>query len=79
MRSKIAITLDSGMLKEIDGLVRAGVFRNRSQAIQEAVEERLRRVSRSRLAVECAKLVPEEEKAFAEEGMSREIEQWPEY
>jgi hypothetical protein len=34
---------------------------------------------RSRLARECAKLDPVEEKAVAEEGMAVELAQWPEY
>jgi hypothetical protein len=34
---------------------------------------------RTRLARECAKLEPKEEKAFAEEGFSASAETWPEY
>jgi len=33
----------------------------------------------SRLAQECSKLTPEAEKALAEEGMSEELKDWPEY
>ena len=54
-------------------------FPNRSQAIQEAVDEKLARLSQGRLARECAKLDPEFEKALAEEGMSGELSEWPEY
>jgi Arc/MetJ-type ribon-helix-helix transcriptional regulator len=60
-------------------LVSSKVFPNRSKAIQEAIKEKLSRVNRSRLARECAKLDPAVEKAIAEEGFSREIDQWPEY
>jgi len=42
----------------------------RSQAIQQAVEEMLARLERSRLTRECAKLDPAFEKALAEEGLS---------
>jgi Arc/MetJ-type ribon-helix-helix transcriptional regulator len=78
-RAKIAITLDKETVGEIDELVARQVFPNRSQAIQIAVSEKLARLSRNRLARECAKLDPAFEKALAEEGMSAELDQWPEY
>jgi len=78
-RSKVAIPLDRGALERVDRLVREGVFPSRSQAIEVAVEEKLKRLERSRLARECAKLDPEFEKALAEEGMSEELASWPEY
>jgi len=55
------------------------VFPNRSQAIQEAVEEKLSRLEHGRLARECAKLDPAFEKALAEEGLSEELAEWPVY
>jgi Arc/MetJ-type ribon-helix-helix transcriptional regulator len=67
-KAKIAITLDEEALAEIDRLVSDGVFPNRSQAIEEAVQARLSRFHRSRLARECAKLDRSEEQALAEEG-----------
>lgn len=78
-RSKVAVSLDEGILRRLDQLVRRAVFPNRSQAIQSAVEEKLARIERSRLARECAKLDPAYEKALAEEGMSEDLSQWPEY
>lgn len=78
-RSKVAITLDEATLSKIDQLVRERRFPNRSQAIQEAVDEKLARLSRTRLARECANLDPEYEKALAEEGMGAELAEWPEY
>jgi len=78
-RSKIAITLDQDTLGAIDRLVVERRFPNRSQAIQEAVDEKLARLSRSRLAQECAKLDPIVEQALAEEGMGAELAEWPEY
>ena len=54
-------------------------FPNRSQAIQEALDEKLSRLSHSRLAQECAKLDPDFEEALAEEGMGGELAEWPEY
>jgi len=78
-RSKVAISLDSDALERLDRLVRRRVFPNRSRAIQEAVNEKLERLERTRLARECAKLDPRVEKALAEEGMSAELTSWPEY
>ena len=77
--AKIAITLDQGILGEVDRLVRRHVFPNRSRAIQEAVQEKVAHLSANRLTHECAKLDPKAEQAMAEEGMSREVGAWPEY
>lgn len=78
-RAKVAISLDESTLERLDKLVERAVFSNRSQAIQEAVEEKLARIDRSRLARECAKLDPTFEKALAEEGLSEDAAAWPEY
>lgn len=78
-RSKVAISLDEATVQRLDKLVERAVFSNRSQAIQEAVEEKLARLEKSRLARECAKLDPTFEKALAEEGMSEDSVEWPEY
>jgi metal-responsive CopG/Arc/MetJ family transcriptional regulator len=78
-RSKIAITIDESTLERLDELVERSVFPSRSRAIQEAVEEKLARLKRSRLARECAKLDPAFEKALAEEGLSEDLSEWPEY
>jgi Arc/MetJ-type ribon-helix-helix transcriptional regulator len=59
--------------------VRQHVFSNRSRAIQEAVQEKLERLDRRRLAEECAKLDPAFEKAMADEGLSEELAAWPKY
>ena len=76
---KVAITLDRKMLIRVDSLVSKRIFPNRSRAIQAAVGEKLARMERGRLALECAKLDPKVEKALAEEGLGRELESWPEY
>ncbi len=78
-RSKIAISLDEATLQRLDTLVAQERFPSRSQAIQEAVAEKLARLERSRLARECAKLDPAFEKALAEEGLSEDSSKWPEY
>ena len=78
-RSKVAVSLEDRTLRRLDQLVRRAVFPNRSQAIQSAIEEKLERLERSRLARECAKLDPAFEKALAEEGLSEDLPQWPAY
>ena len=78
-KTKVAITLDEKTLARLDRLVSERIFPSRSTAIQKAVEEKLERLERSRLARECAKLDPEFEMAMAEEGMSEALRGWPEY
>ena len=76
---KVAITIESGTLEQVDSLVAKKIFPNRSRAIQLAVAEKLARMERGRLASECAKLDPKFEKALADEGLGRELDAWPEY
>lgn len=78
-KNKIAITLDRKIIEHLDRLIKEHIFTNRSRAIQEAIQEKLERMERSRLAKECAKLDPSFEKAMAEEGVSEEFSKWPEY
>jgi len=78
-KAKIAITLDEQFIEDIDRLISEHVFQNRSQAIQEAVEEKLKRLKRTRLAKECAKLDITFEKAMAEEGVTEDLSEWPGY
>jgi len=77
--SKIAITIDDNLLKQLDFMVKSRVFPNRSKAIQEAVADKLKRLERTRLAEECAKLDQGYEQNMAEEGFSMEIDEWPAY
>ncbi len=78
-RNKVAITVNQNTLDRVDQLVSQHIFPSRSRAFEEAVEEKLKRLDKSRLARECAKLDPTFEKSLAEEGVSREIDEWPEY
>jgi metal-responsive CopG/Arc/MetJ family transcriptional regulator len=78
-KAKIAITLDAEFIGELDRLVEEHYFQNRSQAIRDAVSEKLARIKRSRLSMECNKLDPIFEKAMAEEGLAEDVSQWPEY
>jgi Arc/MetJ-type ribon-helix-helix transcriptional regulator len=76
---KVAVTLDAGLLDQVDTLVRERRFPNRSQAIESALAEKLERLNRTRLARECAKLDPAEERRFAEEGLAEDVKSWPVY
>ena len=77
--AKIAISLDSALVDRLGRLVERGVFPSRSRAIQDAVRDRLDRISRDRLARECAKLDREFEMNLAEEDIAIEADQWPTY
>lgn len=77
--SKIAITIDDKLLKQLDIMVKSKVYPSRSRAIQEAVADKLQRLERTRLAQECAKLDPVYEQNMAEEGLAMEMDEWPEY
>ena len=78
-KAKVAVTLDSEILGELDALVAQRRFKSRSQAIEAAIAEKRERLGGTRLAREVAKLDPDEERAFAEEGMASEFASWPEY
>lgn len=78
-KTKVTITLDAQLLDQLDELVARREFRNRSQAVETALAEKLARTRRTRLARECAKLDPEDEKALAEEGLAGSSDSWPEY
>ena len=77
--AKLAISLDSKMLKRLDRLVNRQFFPSRSKAIQDALEEKLMKIDKSRLAIECEKLDPIEEKELAEEGIGSEAKEWEKY
>lgn len=77
--TKVAVTIDSDLLAELDQLVAQQVFPNRSKAIQEALSDKLGRMRRRRLARESAKLNKIEEQELAEEGMDEDSAQWPTY
>lgn len=78
-KAKIAITLDRAVLTELDELIAQRRFPNRSQAIEDAIVEKLGRLARRRLAAELERLDPAQEKALAEEGWRSELTAWPEY
>ena len=68
--SKIAITVDPELLRIVDRWVEEGRYPNRSRAIQAALREKSERWRRTRLAEECARLDPAEERALADRTLS---------
>ncbi len=78
-RTKIAITLAEESVEYLDDLVKGKAYRSRSHAIQEAIDERIERLKRSRLARELEMLDPDEEQALAEEGIGEDPSEWPGY
>ena len=78
-KAKVAVTLDAETVERLDSLVTQAVFPSRSRGVEVALQEKLARLDRSRLARECAKLDPALEKSLAEEGLSEDLAEWPEY
>ncbi len=78
-KTKVALTLDADLIDQVDDLVARQQFRNRSQAVEAALSDKLRRLARTRLAREAAKLNPAEEKRLADEGLGDALDAWPEY
>jgi metal-responsive CopG/Arc/MetJ family transcriptional regulator len=77
--AKVTISIDQNLLSSIDHLVQSKVFTSRSQAVQVAVQEKILRVNKTRLARECSKLDPLEEQALADAGLGVDSATWPEY
>ena len=78
-KTKVALTLDADLVERVDELVTRRRFRNRSQAIESALADKLRRLARTRLATESAKLNIRDEKRLADEGLADDFDSWPEY
>ena len=78
-KTKVALTLDADLIEQVDELVARQKFRNRSQAVEAALSDKLRRLARTRLAREAAKLNRTEEQQFADEGLADALDAWPEY
>ena len=77
--TKVAISINRETIEKLDRLVEKRVFPSRSSAIQQAIDDKLTRLERVRLAVECAKLDPASEQVLADEGLSDELAKWPAY
>ncbi len=77
-KTKVALTLDADLVRHVDELVAGSRFKNRSQAVETALAEKLARLARTRLAQECAKLDPLEEQQVADQALGADVA-WPEY
>ena len=76
---KVAVTIDSQLVGEVDQWVANGEFPSRSRAVQAGLTElREKRLKRRSLLAELAKLDPAEEQALADESLVGEAP-WPEY
>ena len=75
--TKVAISMDETLLQRLDRLVKTRSFR--SQAVQEAVAEKISRMDKRDLARECGKLDRKSGQAMADEGLATEISAWPKY
>jgi metal-responsive CopG/Arc/MetJ family transcriptional regulator len=78
-RAKIGITIDQVLLELLDNLVQNNIFQNRSQAINTALKEKLSRIEKRRLELECQKLLIEEEREFADMGLEEDFKEWEKY
>jgi Arc/MetJ-type ribon-helix-helix transcriptional regulator len=78
-KEKVAVTIEKELLSRLDRLVAEGRYPSRSSAVEEAVEERLEGLKRTRLAQESSKLDPRFEQALADEGLEGDLSEWPEY
>ena len=79
MKTKVAVSLDDGLVRQVDLLVRDARYPSRSRAIEVAVAEHLERLRRRRLADACAQLDPAEEVALAEADLEDDAASWPPY
>ena len=78
-QKKTPVTAPNRRLQPLDEMLSKRSLTSRNQASDAALTAKLQRSSRTRLARECAKLDPHEEKGFAEEGLGVTLPHWPEY
>lgn len=78
--TKIAVSLDDAVLRQLDRLVQNRSFSSRSQAVQAAVSVKIgRMMDNGALARECAKLDRATEQTLADEGLATDVASWPKY
>ena len=77
--SKVTISIDENLLQQVDSLVAARIYPNRSQVVQEALQAKLQELKRHNFEVECRKLDPQIEQTLADQGLSSEVDEWPTY
>jgi Arc/MetJ-type ribon-helix-helix transcriptional regulator len=75
--AKVAVTIDSRLLRKIDRLVAAGEYPSRSGAFQVALQKLADERERERSYLAALELLdPDEEVALAEERLAAEVP-WP--
>jgi len=77
--AKIAISIDDQLLAKLDNFILQKKFKTRSQAIQMAVQNTVERLDHQRLINACLQLDIHNERALADEGLTKDIEEWPEF
>src|SRR5438876_51948 len=70
-KTKVAVTLETKLLDRVDELVAQELFRNRSQAIEAALAEKLQRLARTRLAEECTSSIRRKKRRSPKKGHFR--------
>lgn len=77
--AKVAVSIDVDQLKKIDFYVKKKIFKNRSQAFQQSINDTLLHLDHDRLARECAKLDVHVEQEMADIGLKEDLKSWPKY
>jgi len=77
--AKIAISIDDQLLAKLDGFIALKKFKTRSQAIQIAVQNTIERLDHKRLIHACMQLDTNIERSLADEGLKKDLEEWPEF
>lgn len=77
--AKIAISIDDQLLARLDGFIMQKKFKTRSQAIQLAVQNAVDRLDHKRLMHACMQLDINAERRLADEGLTKDLEEWPEF
>lgn len=76
---KVAVTIDTELLQEVDRWVQSGDYPNRSRAFQAGLTRlHADKAKRRSLLHELSKLDPAEERGLAEEWLAGEAP-WPQY
>jgi Arc/MetJ-type ribon-helix-helix transcriptional regulator len=77
--AKIAISIDNQLLAKLDDFIALKKFKTRSQAIQLAVQDTIDRLDRKRFLHACSQLDIDAERALADEGLKKDLKEWPEF
>lgn len=77
--AKIAISIDDQLLAKLDEFITQKKFKTRSQAIQMAVQKTVDLLDHKRLIQACSRLNPHVERELADEKLTKDVEEWPEF